>query len=206
MSTKKTKLALDRRPREQLFPEQEFFVKIDDPNYFRRTILEASKSTLSTLKGIYSVKELRQQKIAKLLRLQHEIREIRLLIQKAEELMPKYTKQQAVKRFTYLVKKKEEPKKEQVKREEPKRRVVQKKALSPAQRTRLEIDRLSESINQVENRMRKLPETRQKVERIEKVQGSVKQGVPQSKTTPNEDLGIELGKALDKIHKKLKEI
>jgi hypothetical protein len=196
---KKTRSLVARKPGEQLMPEQEFFMKIDEPLNFRRAVLETSKSTLSTLKGIFAVKEIRQRKLSKLSQLQKEVREIRQLIQKADELMPKYSKHQAVKRFTYMV----QTRKAEAKKEETKKKETQN-TIEPVQRTKSELERLSDKIRLIEGRIQKLPPVPEKKQETAPVVG--KQPAQKKESKPNEDLGMELGKALDKIHKKLKEI
>ena len=72
--------------------EQEFFIRISNPNTLRRELLEASKLILSILKQTYIVKQLREAKHYQLAKIDTEVKEIKLLVQKLDELVPHYTK------------------------------------------------------------------------------------------------------------------
>ena len=72
-------------------------MKIDDSVLFRRNLLESSKSTLSTLKQVYGVKQLREAKQQIIKTIEEELREIKLLSQKIEHLMPQYKKEDIAK-------------------------------------------------------------------------------------------------------------
>ena len=201
--------------REKLMPEQDFYMRIEDPMYFRRGVLEASKSSLSVLKGIHAIKDLRQRKMEKLLQLQRQVREIRLLVQKAEELLPKYTKQQAAKQFPKFAEPKKEehhPKKEEApkKKEEPKPQPRKEQLPAPAekpvvQRTMTEIERLSHSIAKIEQQIKQLPELKPRPVKSERPMAP-----PSARAAPpahaDDKLGADLGKALESIRKKLKDI
>lgn len=93
---KKTKL---KKVMPRIVPEREFFMSIQDPVLFRKNLLEASKSTLKVLKAVHDIKEFRIKKHDKLTLLQSQMREIRLLLQKSEEMLPAYSKQDATRHF-----------------------------------------------------------------------------------------------------------
>jgi len=219
---KNRKPAVVFRKKETLLPEQDFFRRIDFPTDFRRNLLEGSKSTLSALKGVYSVKDIRQKKLQKLMELQRSIREIRLLIQKAEELMPKYAKHHAVKRFPQLGDPKPVPPPKQIKPAPmPKPPRPQPHEVA-RQRSMSELDRLSQSLAHVEKKISSLPnqakglkkKTGEPAERVKETTDSASVpksevvAIPEDKKKPEEhdDIGVELGKALERIHKKLREI
>ena len=212
---KKASVKVAYRQKESLLPEQDFFRRIEYPHDFRRNLLEGSKSALSALKGVYAVKEIRQKKLQKLLELQSAVREIRLLIQKAEELMPKYTKHQAIRKFPQLAPPK--PKKEKKAKKEKPVPAPKPKPVVPVQRQRSmsELDKLSASIDKIESKIKSLPNepARPKKKKPEAPKDEGKPAAkedkkPEAKPAPAvaDDLGVELGKALDKIHAKLKEL
>jgi hypothetical protein len=72
--------------------EQEFFIRISNPNTLRRELLEASKLILSILKQTYIVKQLREAKHYQMTKIDTEVKEIKLLVQKLDELVPHYTR------------------------------------------------------------------------------------------------------------------
>lgn len=72
--------------------EQELFLRLSNPNTFRRNLLESSKLILIILKQTYRVKQIREAKHERMERLAKEIKELRILIQKIDELMPNYSK------------------------------------------------------------------------------------------------------------------
>lgn len=72
--------------------KQGFFMRIDSPNVFRKNLLETSKITLNILKQIYVVKNIRKAKHELISRISNEIRELKILAQKIDELMPQHKK------------------------------------------------------------------------------------------------------------------
>jgi len=72
--------------------EQELFLRLSNPHTFRRNLLESSKLILIILKQTYRVKQIREAKHERMERLVNEIKELRILIQKIDELMPNYSK------------------------------------------------------------------------------------------------------------------
>jgi hypothetical protein len=92
--------------------EQELFLRLSSPNTLRRNILESSKLILTILRQTYKVKQMREMKHERMARLASEIKELRILIQKIDELMPQYNRTDLKKllpeiNFTPLVKKPE---------------------------------------------------------------------------------------------------
>jgi len=79
--------------------EHDFYMRIENSTAFRRSLLEASKSTLGMLKEIYVVKQLSEKKHEKTTQLQKELKELRVLVQKMNELLPDYAKADLKKHF-----------------------------------------------------------------------------------------------------------
>jgi hypothetical protein len=72
--------------------EQELFIRVNSPGLIRKNILESSKLVLTVLKQTYRIKQIREVKQAKINELSQQIKELKILMQKIEELMPQYTK------------------------------------------------------------------------------------------------------------------
>ena len=81
---------------------QAFFMRIDSPADFRRGILESSKMTLSILKQIYGVKKIREAKQDLITKISKELKELKILAYKANELMPAHRKEDLRKMFPRL--------------------------------------------------------------------------------------------------------
>ncbi|MBN2052333.1 hypothetical protein JW756_02415 [Candidatus Woesearchaeota archaeon] len=88
---------------------QEFFMRLDNPNTFRRNLLEASKMTLSVIKQTHKVSQIRELKHEVINTIAKEVKELKLLVQKAEELMPNYNKAELKKYFPEPAIPKEQP-------------------------------------------------------------------------------------------------
>jgi len=88
---------------------QEFFMRINNPNTFRRNLLEASKLTLTIVKQTHKVKQIRELKHELISRIAQEVKELKLLVQKAEELMPAHDKAELKKYFPEPITPKEKP-------------------------------------------------------------------------------------------------
>ncbi|KYK25767.1 hypothetical protein AYK26_02010 [Euryarchaeota archaeon SM23-78] len=80
-------------------PQDEFFVRITNPNAFRRNLLEASKLTLSILKEIYRVRQIRKTKQEVMEGITKEIEESKILVQKIHELIPQHSKEDLQRMF-----------------------------------------------------------------------------------------------------------
>ena len=72
--------------------EQDLFIRVSNPILIRKNILESSKLVLTILKQTYKIKHIRELKQGKIVSLAQEIKELKILVQKIEELMPQYTK------------------------------------------------------------------------------------------------------------------
>ena len=78
---------------------QEFFVRINNPTNFRRNLLLASKITLGVLKKGYSLIRIRDTKKEMIGMIEHEMKELKVLVDNLYELMPKHSKDELMKRF-----------------------------------------------------------------------------------------------------------
>ncbi|MBN1792189.1 hypothetical protein JW826_00685 [Candidatus Woesearchaeota archaeon] len=187
----------------EFMPDKEFFMRIERPVLFRRNLLEASKSTLGVLKGLYTLKELRHRKLGKLSELNREIKEIRLLIQKIEEYLPHYAKHETAKYFPALDLEPRTRRKER-KEEEPAPSPKRKESPAP-ERARSEIERLTVKLEDVEDKMENITNTKVKEEREEPKEElrEEKHAMPKRQT---KELGREIGDTLKSIHKKLKDL
>lgn len=72
--------------------EEGLFIRVNNPVLIRRNILESSKFVLTVLKQSYNLKQVREIKQIKMNELSQQIKELRMLVQKIEELMPQYTR------------------------------------------------------------------------------------------------------------------
>ena len=128
--------------------EQEFFIRISNPKTLRRELLEASKLILSILKQTYLVKQLREAKHYQLAKVDTEVKEIKLLVQKLDEIVPHCTKAELKKLLPDLSSfKKPEPMQAKLPNAKP---VPQ----SPQQVS--ELDQISRAIEEVSRKLRSL--------------------------------------------------
>jgi hypothetical protein len=72
--------------------EENLYVCVRAPKTLRRNILESSKNTLFILKQVYTIKQLRESKHEVMEKIDEELKELKILIQKIDDLMPKYNK------------------------------------------------------------------------------------------------------------------
>ena len=72
--------------------EEDLFMRVNNPTLIRKNILESSKLILTILKQTYMIKQVREIKQVKINDLSQQIKELKILVQKIEELMPQYTK------------------------------------------------------------------------------------------------------------------
>lgn len=128
---------------EEKHAEHEFYMKIDNSAAFRRSLLEASKSTLGMMREIYVVKQLNNKKHEKTAQLQKELKELRVLVQKMNELLPDYAKADLKKHFPELNFEKKA-------RDEP----IQKSRPEPAPKKPLtELDQLSHALADIQKKL-----------------------------------------------------
>ncbi len=82
--------------------EHDFYMKIANSAAFRKNLLEASKSTLGMMKELYAVKQISTKKHEKTAQIQKELRELKVLVQKLNEILPDYAKADMKKHFPEL--------------------------------------------------------------------------------------------------------
>ena len=82
---------------------QEFFVRINNPTNFRRNLLLASKITLGVLKKGYSLIRIRDTKREMMGMIEHEMKELKVLVENLYELMPKHSKDELMKKFPDVI-------------------------------------------------------------------------------------------------------
>lgn len=134
--------------------ELDFFMRISDPAVFRRNLLESSKQTLGMIREMYTVKDIRELKQERIADLHKEFREIRLLCQKLEEIMPKHTEADLKKHIPdFNVRRKEQ--KTLVQAPEPEPEPEMKPKLSP-QKASSDLDRLAQALNEVQRKLSNL--------------------------------------------------
>jgi hypothetical protein len=172
--------------------EHEYFVCLNEPAVFRRNLLEASKGSLVVIKGLYVIREIKARKQEKLTQLQKEIREIRLLMQKAEEFLPKHSKHDAARLFPQAAEKKQVA--PQVKQPAPERPHIQVVPMHPVS----EMDNLSHSIKEIESKLNSLPG--------KKEAPVITPAKEEPKSEAANDLTAELGKTLEGIQKRLRQM
>ena len=78
-----------RMPKQSV--SQDFFMRLPNPNTFRRNLLESSKLTLLILRQTHRVKQIRAAKQELIAKIASEMRELKILVQKIDELMPQYS-------------------------------------------------------------------------------------------------------------------
>jgi hypothetical protein len=130
--------------------DQEFYVRISNSAAFRKNLLETSKGTIGILREMYAVKQIRDKKHEKTEILHNELKELKMLVQKLEEMMPGYTKADIKKHFPDFVlekKIKEQPK------EAPDRKVIEKKITAPKPSSGSELDKLSAALGDIQKKL-----------------------------------------------------
>ena len=126
--------------------QQEFFKRIDHPGNFRKNLLGASKSTLGVLKQIYRISQIREKKQELIKETSNELKEIKGLFNKVQELMPGYSLEEVKKKIN---KKKPKP----VFDAEKSARKIHAPTLKVAES---EIDKITKNLDQVEQKLRTL--------------------------------------------------
>ena len=133
--------------------EQEFFRRINNPNTFRRDLLMTSKMSLSILKQATNITQLREAKQDLVVQIGNEVKELKVLVKKMDELLPTYSKDEIKKRFPHITLKRKKPRiptptleKKQVIATEP----VPLESAGPADE---EIDKLSKALADVQKKL-----------------------------------------------------
>lgn len=130
--------------------QENFYICIRAPKTLRRNVLEASKSTLFILKQIYLINQLRNSKNEIIARIDKEIREIRILVQKIDDLMPKYNKEELKKLIPDLSTKK----KQLLKKEKAETKTQE--APKPVQQPVSELDKLTLALDEIQKKLQNL--------------------------------------------------
>lgn len=86
---------------------EEFFMRIKNPLVFRRNLLESSKIVLGILKQTYSIKQIRDAKLRLIHIINNEIKELKILVQKINEIIPQYDKDELKNKFPDLMMRRE---------------------------------------------------------------------------------------------------
>jgi len=123
--------------------EQEFFMRITNPNAFRKNLLETSKMTLTIIKQTQKIKQLRELKQELMSRISREVKELKLLMEKADDLMPAYNKAELKKYFPEQATPKEQP---------AARTDFKPKSHAPVS----EMDKLSKAIDDIQRKLQSL--------------------------------------------------
>jgi hypothetical protein len=132
--------------------DQEFYIRITEPVTFRRSLLEASKGTLGILRELYSVKQTREKKQEKTALLHREFKELKMLVQKLEEMLPDYTKADIKKHFPEFAFEKKA--REMPLEEKHERKAAEKKPAPPKPAS--EIDKLSSALSDIQKKLSSL--------------------------------------------------
>ncbi|MBW2990287.1 hypothetical protein KY348_01130 [Candidatus Woesearchaeota archaeon] len=123
--------------------QEEFFIRITNPHAFRKNLLESSKEILHILKEVYTVSQMREAKHELISKISGEIKELKLLIQKIDELVPKYKNDDLKKFFPAIYLRKKAAAKPE-KEEEPK---------PPPKKSFSDLEKISSTLNEVERRL-----------------------------------------------------
>jgi len=134
--------------------ELDLFMRISDPAVFRRNLLESSKQTLGMIREMYNVKQIRDLKQGRIVALHKEFKEIRLLCQKLEDIMPKHTEADLRKHIPeFNIKKKEQktliPEPGSAPEPEARPKISPQKASS-------DLEKLAQALNEVQRKLSNL--------------------------------------------------
>ncbi|HJX06105.1 MAG TPA: hypothetical protein VJ461_05320 [Candidatus Nanoarchaeia archaeon] len=132
--------------------QQDFFVCVQNPKNFRRNLLESSKNTLFILKQIYTVKQIRETKHEIMDKVVDELKELKILAQKIDELMPQHTREELKKLVPEIeFKKKSAPRKEKSLLKE-KEELAQQIQAQPGS----DMERLASALSDIEKKLQNL--------------------------------------------------
>ena len=73
---------------------EHYFVRIEDAKGMRRKVLESSKASLNVLKSYNSLHRIRSKKRTMMKMLRRELKDLTLLVNRMEELLPSLTKKE----------------------------------------------------------------------------------------------------------------
>lgn len=110
----------------------DFYIGIEDPRELRRNILESSKLIVLSMKNQQKLKDIHKEKIHLKNKLKQDIKELKMLMSKLEEILPEHIPQ------------KKQP-------------LLKKPAKNEPEKIReAEIDRLHEHLELIEQKLKKL--------------------------------------------------
>jgi hypothetical protein len=133
--------------------EQDLFMRVNNPALIRKNLLESSKLVLTILKQTYRIKQIRELKQERISILSQEIKELKILIQKIEELMPQYTKADLKKLLPDItLVKKPKPKPELSKAEAKQEEKPEPKPAAPVS----DMDRITKALEDVQRKLQTL--------------------------------------------------
>ncbi len=71
-----------------------YFIRVEDAKNLRRKVLESSKASLNVLKGYQTLLKVRGEKMTLMKNLRANLKELSILVNKVDEIMPHLTKQE----------------------------------------------------------------------------------------------------------------
>lgn len=71
-----------------------YFIKVYDAKDTRRKLLESSKASIHILKGFQRLQKTRGEKLSLIKHFRHELKEITVLVNRLDELLPQFTEQE----------------------------------------------------------------------------------------------------------------
>ena len=118
---------------QEISGQQAFFMRISNPTMFRKELLESSKIILNILKQIYGIIQIRKTQYGIMNMLSKEIKELKILIHKINELIPAYKSDdlKGILPEIYLKKKPLSTPKEEERVEEPEKQPSEIKEAKP---------------------------------------------------------------------------
>ena len=135
--------------------EQELFIRISNPLVLRKTLLETSKLVLTVLKQTYRIKQIREAKHIVMDLLSKEEKELKILVQKLEEYMPKYNKNE-LKKYLPDVTKLKKPEPEPVRAEAKPQLRPEEKEQPRQPRPLSDAERLAKALEDVQRKLQSL--------------------------------------------------
>ncbi|MBN2459639.1 hypothetical protein JXB28_05115 [Candidatus Woesearchaeota archaeon] len=132
-------------------PDQEnLYICVKAPKVLRRNVLESSKDTLFILKQVYTIKQIRDSKHEVMAKIDHELRELKILVQKIDELMPKYNKEELKKLIPDM-----NAKRKQLLRKEQSEAKI-KEEHQPKPQPTSEVDKLTLALDAIQKKLQSL--------------------------------------------------
>jgi hypothetical protein len=136
--------------------QQDLFMRLNNPNTFRKNLLESSKLTLIIIKQTYTIKQLRESKQEHILQISEKIKELKLLLQEIDELMPKHSKDELKKLLPEMSMQKSKPDQKKDSKEANKEVKNVKEENPQAPPPMSELDKLTQALDLVQKKLQKL--------------------------------------------------